>query len=322
MRVSKLLTGISFLFIMTACGAGESETVNEESHEQANQENGEDASHDDGIYVTTSFSILADFLGQVIGDLGEVDYLVPIGEEPHEYEPVPSDFRNVTDSEVFYTNGMGLEEWIERLVENTGDTSIVSLSDGVTEISLEGEDGVDPHAWLSPKNVEVYIANILDDLTERFPEHADEFEANAEAYLEEIDGLLEYVDETVEQIPQENRIIVVSENAFKYFGEDYDFQTAGIWEINSGEEGTTGQINAVIDLVREQNVPALFVETTVDSRYMETVSDNTNVPIAGEVYTDAVGLEDSGADTYIKMIRHNVDVFREGLQNQEVTEEE
>ena len=314
MRISKLLAGGSLILIMSACGADENDQVNEDNNEHANEENNEGAHHDDGIYVTTSFSITADFVSQVIGDLGEVDYLVPIGEEPHEYEPVPSDFRNVTDADVFYTNGMGLEEWIERLVENTGDTEIVSLSDGVTEIPLEGEDGVDPHAWLSPKNVEVYIANILDDVTERFPEHADEFEANADAYLEEIDELLTYVDETVDQIPEENRIIVVSENAFKYFGEDYDFQTAGIWEINSGEEGTTGQINAVIDLVRERNIPALFVETTVDKRYMETVSENADVPIAGEVYTDAVGLEGSGAETYIDMIRHNVNVFAEGLK--------
>ncbi|ADH99929.1 metal ABC transporter solute-binding protein, Zn/Mn family [Salisediminibacterium selenitireducens] len=306
MRVSKILIGVPFFLIMSACGADENEPVNEEHNEQA--------SHDNEIYVTTSFSITADFVSQVIGDLGEVDYLVPIGEEPHEYEPVPSDFRNVTDADVFYTNGMGLEEWIERLVENTGNTEIVSLSDGVTEIPLDGEDGVDPHAWLSPKNAEVYIANILADVTERFPEHADEFEANAEAYLDEIDNLLEYVDETLDQIPEENRIVVVSENAFKYFGEDYGFQTAGIWEINSGEEGTTGQINAVIDLVREQDIPALFVETTVDNRYMETVSENTDVPIAGEVYTDAVGLEGSGAETYIDMIRHNADVFAEGLK--------
>lgn len=302
-EVKLMLAGLAMV-LLAACG-----------NDQNNEANTESGNEDD-IFITTSFSILADVIEGILGDSGEVDYLVPIGEEPHEYEPVPSDFRKVSDSSVFYTNGLGLEEWLERLVENTGDTPVESLSEGVTEIPLEGESGADPHAWLDPGNMEIYAENLLADLSQRFPDYEEKFEANAEAYIQEINELDEWINEQVEAIPEDNRIIVVSENAFKYFGEAYGFETAGIWEINSGEEGTSGQINAVIDLVRDQDVPGLFVETTVDRRYMETVSENTGVDIAGEVYTDAVGMDGSGAETYVEMMRHNTEVFVDGLVNE------
>ncbi|PRO65150.1 metal ABC transporter substrate-binding protein [Alkalicoccus urumqiensis] len=283
-----------------------------ESSNDSETESG--AGTEDGLSVAVSFSVLADITAEVMGERGTVDYVVPIGEEPHEYEPVPSNFQLVSDADVFYTNGMNLEEWIERMVENTSDTEIVEVTQGVEPIYLEGSDSeVDPHVWLNPANVETYVENIRDDLSERDPEGAETYEANAEAYLEEISALDADIEEMFAELPEERRLIVVTENAFKYFGEQYEMETAGIWELNSHEEGTTGQINRTIDLIREREVPAVFVETTVDPRFMESVADSSDVEIAGEVYTDAVGQEGSGAETYLDMIRHNAETFAEGL---------
>lgn len=266
-----------------------------------------------GLTVTTSFSVLGDIISQIIGDRGSVDYIVPIGEEPHEYEPVPSDFQKVSDADVFYINGLDLEEWLEKIVSNVTDTEIVAVSTGVTPIPLIGDDEDDPHAWLSPKNVIIYVENILNDLIARDPEGESIYRANAEAFISELQELDAWIEEQVQAIPEKQRVIVVSENAFKYFGADYGFHTEGIWEINSNEEGTPQQFARLADLVIERNVPGLFVETTVDNRYMETVANETGVQIVGEVYTDAVGPQGSGADTYIGMMRHNVKVFVEGL---------
>lgn len=272
-----------------------------------------ESNEEDGLAITTSFSVLADIIEQVVGDRGDVEYIVPIGEEPHEYEPVPSNFARVSDSDVFYINGFGLEEWLEKIVSNTSDTPITDLGVGIEEIPLQGEDAPDPHVWLSPKNISVYIDNLLADLIERDPDGEEEYRERAETYLEEIDELDAWIQEQVLSIPEEHRIIIVSENAFKYFGKDYGFETEGVWEMNSHEEGTPQQINRIIDLVKESGLPAVFVESTVDNRYMNTVSENTGVPIAGEVYTDAIGEEGSGANSYIEMIRHNVEVLVEGL---------
>ncbi|MDT8862704.1 metal ABC transporter substrate-binding protein [Alkalihalobacillus sp. MEB130] len=288
------ITAVMTTFALAACG-------------------GTDESSDEGLKIVASFSIIADLAEQVAGDRAEVDYLVPIGEEPHEYETVPSDFRKVSDADVFFVNGFGLEEWLERLVQNTGDVSIVNVSDGVTPLPIAGEEGEDPHAWLDVLNVIKYVENIRDDLIERDREGAEEYTANADAYIGELEELHAWIQAEVELI--DNRSIAVSENAFQYFGEQYGFQTYGVWELNSHEEGTPGQISALVDTIIEQNIPAVFVETTVDSRYMETVANDAGVEIAGEVYTDAVGLDGSGAETYIKMMEHNVNTFVEGLTN-------
>ncbi len=273
----------------------------------------DETSVDEGVKVVTSFSILADLAENVVGERGVVEYLVPIGEEPHEYETIPSDFQKVSDADVFYVNGFGLEGWLERLVQNVGDVPIVSVTDGITPLPISDQEGEDPHAWLDVTNVILYVNNIRDDLSERDPEGAEQYSANAEKYITELEDLHDWIQSEVETVEQTKRTIVVSENAFQYFGEQYGFETVGIWQLNSHEEGTHSQIANVVETVRERQIPAVFVETTVDKRFMETVSRDAGVEIAGEVYTDAVGLEGSGAETYIKMIEHNVSTFVDGL---------
>ncbi|WP_096202005.1 metal ABC transporter substrate-binding protein [Bacillus sp. FJAT-45350] len=316
--LKRMLTMISVVavlgFLMAACGS--EETSNEgTTNEDANTNNEEVVTEvsNEGLEITTSFSVLGDIISQVVGDRGTVEYIVPIGEEPHEYEPIPSDFKKLSDADVFYVNGLDLEEWLERVVSNVSDTDIVTVSDGVTPIPLVGDDENDPHAWLSPKNVIIYVENIVSDLIERDPDGEATYRENADAYIAELEELDAWIEEQVQQIPEEQRVIVVTENAFKYFGESYGFETEGVWEINSSEEGTPQQISRIVELVEERNVHAVFVESTVDKRYMETVANEAGIPIAGEVYTDAVGAAGSGAETYIEMTKRNVEVFVAGL---------
>ncbi|MCL7746558.1 metal ABC transporter substrate-binding protein [Halalkalibacter alkaliphilus] len=317
-KMGFLLLALSLsIFVLIGCSAEETQQEELVDEHQDETTVSEDATNEEegGLAITTSFSILGDIITTIVGDRGTVDYIVPIGEEPHEYEPVPSDFQKVSDSDVFYVNGLGLEEWIEKLVESVGgDISIISVSEGVTPIMLEGGEEEDPHAWMSVENVKLYVENVVDDLIERDPEGESTYRENADAYLAELEELNTFIKTEVEAIPEENRVIVVSEDAFKYFGEAYGFQTEGVWEINSHEEGTPGQISRVIDVVKDQDIPAIFVETTVDRRYMESVSGDTGVEIAGEVYTDAVGQDGSGAETYILMMKHNVETFVNGLK--------
>ncbi|KHF40768.1 metal ABC transporter substrate-binding protein [Halalkalibacter okhensis] len=308
-----LLFALSLSFIVLI-GCSSEKTQQEELVDEPEDSMEEATPEEDGLTITTSFSILGDIIGEIVGTRGTIDYIVPIGEEPHEYEPVPSDFRKVSDSDVFYVNGLGLEEWLEKLVDSAGDVAIVPVSEGVTPIMLEGGEEEDPHAWMNVGNVKLYVENVVADLIERDPEGESVYRENADAYLAELEELDSFIKTEVESLSEENRVIVVSEDAFKYFGEAYGFQTEGVWEINSHEEGTPGQIARVIDVVNDQAIPAIFVETTVDRRYMESVSNDTGVEIAGEVYTDAVGQDGSGAETYILMMKHNVDTFINGLK--------
>ncbi|MGJ9386260.1 metal ABC transporter solute-binding protein, Zn/Mn family, partial [Salipaludibacillus sp. CF4.18] len=104
----------------------------------------------------------------------------------------------------------------------------------------------------------------------------------------------------------ENRFLITSEGAFKYFEKAYSIETGYIWEINSENEGSPKQMSDVVDLIREKNISGLFVETSIDRRSMETVSIETGVPIAGEIYTDSLGKEGTDGDSYIKMMESNL----------------
>lgn len=267
----------------------------------------------DGVKVLASTSFLADMAKNVVGQLGTVEYIIPIGEGPEHYEMLPSDLRKASNADLLILNGLGLEEMILSSIKNVTNTKILFASDGVEAIPLVGENTPDPHAWLDVRWAIQYVKNIYDGLSAVDPDNASQYLANADAYIEELIKLDRLIKDSVVQIPESKRVIIISENAMKYFGEAYGFQTEGIWELNSHEEGTPQQISRIIDLVRDKQIPALFTETTVDTRYMDTIAKETGVVIAGQLYTDAIGLPDSGADSYIGMMQHNLNVLIAGL---------
>lgn len=266
------------------------------------------------IKIATSISIFADIIENIAGENARVYYLVPRGDNPEDHELLPGDLQKINDADILFLNGWGLEKLIEGALGNTIHTPVVYLTENIKPIPLAGGYGNDPHVWFNPRNVIVYAENIFKALVELNPARENEYRLNAEGYIEELKGLDAWIAEEVSKIPAGNRIIIVSENAFKYFGEAYGFQTEGIWELNAHEEGTPYQMSRIVDLVREKQVPALFVETTIDSRYMEIITKETGIPLAGKVYTDALGVKGSGAETYLKMMQHNVRVFVEALK--------
>ncbi len=278
------------------------------------QKNTQEKAEDGLLQIVTSTSIIADVTANILGDRGRVEYLVPLGESPEDYELIPSQFQKVSNADLLLLNGLGLEEMIERGLRNVTGTPVVHVAEGVTTIPLVGEDVPDPHAWLDVSNMKIYVDNILQALIEVDPAGEEIFKKNASSYLEELKKLDYWIREQVKLIPENNRIIVISENALKYYGAAYGFQTEGIWELNSHEEGTPQQIARVVDLVNINQLPGIFVETTVDSRFMETISRETGVPIAGTIYTDALGDSASGADTYINLMKYNTLLFVKGLK--------
>lgn len=268
----------------------------------------------EGLTIATSFDIINGLVAEVIGDRGTTHHIVPFGEEPHEYEPVSSDFALISDADVFFTNGLGLEEWLETVLSNVSDIPVVELSEGIEVLTLHDDSNItDPHAWLDAANILIYVDNIVSYLSEADPDGQELYEHNAEAFKQQLIELDEWIHEEVQQIPESQRLIATSENAFVYFGAAYGFETAGIWELNAHEEGTPQQYARMVDLVKERNIPALFVETTMNPQHMQTVSDNSGIPIFGEVYTDGAGAPGSDHETYIDFMRHNVQTFVEGL---------
>ncbi|WP_028594622.1 metal ABC transporter substrate-binding protein [Paenibacillus assamensis] len=277
----------------------------------------------DKLQVITTYSILYDIVKNVGGDRVEIHSLAPIGSNPHEYDPLPADVQKTTDADAVFYNGLNLEagnSWFENLLQTAGKSGenapVFRLSEGVAakHLTTKGKESEeDPHAWLDVRNGIKYAENARDALIKVDPEHKAAYEKNAKDYIEKLNKLHEDAVKQYNKIPKEQRVLVTSEGAFKYFSEAYDFQTGYIWEINSENQGTPDQVSAIVDLIRERKIPALFVETSIDPRSMEMVSRETDAPIVGKVFTDSLGKPGEDGDTYIKMMEWNIKTIYEGL---------
>ncbi|MFE1627972.1 metal ABC transporter substrate-binding protein [Brevibacillus reuszeri] len=280
-------------------------------------------SDNDKLQVVTTYSILYDIVKNVGGDRVEIHSLAPVGSNPHEYDPLPADVQKTTDADAVFYNGLNLEagnSWFEKLLHTAGksgqDAPVFRMSEGVAakHLTTKGKESEeDPHAWLDIRNGIKYAENARDGLIKIDPAHKETYEQNAKKYIEQLDALHQEAVKQYNLIPKEQRVLVTSEGAFKYFSEAYNFDAAYIWEINAENQGTPEQVRQVVDVIREKKIPALFVETSIDPRSMEMVSRETGVPIVGTVFTDSLGKPGEDGDTYIKMMEWNIKTIYDGL---------
>lgn len=306
----QLLFSITFLllFLLGACGSDQ----NSQEQDEVGQ-----------LKIVTTYSIIYDITKNVAGEGVEIYNLAPIGSNPHEYDPLPEDVKKTTDADVVFYNGLNLEEgnsWFGKLTEVAGkgddEAPVYLVSEGVEPILLESkglEEETDPHAWLDLRNGMIYAENIRDALIEVDPENESIYRENAETYIKQLKELHEKAIKEIASIAEDKRFLITSEGAFKYFGKAYNIETGYIWEINSENQGAPQEILDVVNLIRTKEVTALFIETSIDRRSMETVSNETGVPIVGTVYTDSLGKEGTDGDTYLKMMESNIKVIIEGL---------
>ncbi len=269
--------------------------------------------------VVATISILADFTRQVAGDRLEVTSLLPVGSDPHTYEPVPQDVRRVAEAHVLVYNGLKLEKWLEKLLENAGGRFVkVEATRGLQPVLQQsGPDrgDPDPHLWMDPVFAQTYVRNIRDALVAFDPAGRAVYEANAQRYLRELERLHRFVQKQIQQIPPAHRKLVTTHDAFRYFGRRYGLAVVGtIWGISTEDEPSAQEIAQLVDRIRRERVPAVFVETTISPKLMERVAREAGVRIGGRLYGDSLGPPGSGAETYLGMMRHNVRVIVEALR--------
>ena len=275
------------------------------------------------LKVVATNSIIADITKNIAGDKIDLHSIVPIGQDPHEYEPLPDDVKKTSEANLILYNGINLETggnaWFTKLVQNAKkeeNKDYYAVSEGVDVIYLEGQNEKgkeDPHAWLNLENGMIYAKNIAKQLEAKDPKNKDFYEENLKTYLEKLSKLDKESKDKFNNIPAEKKMIVTSEGAFKYFSKAYNVPSAYIWEINTEEEGTPDQIKTLVEKLRKTKVPSLFVESSVDERPMQTVSKDTNIPIYEKIFTDSIAEPGQNGDSYYSMMKWNLDKISEGL---------
>ena len=284
---------------------------------------GSKKSNSEKLSVVATNSIIADMTKQIAGDKIDLHSIVPVGKDPHEYEPLPEDIKKTSKADLIFYNGINLETggnaWFTKLVKNAQKTEgkdYYAVSEGVDIIYLEGqgaEGKEDPHAWLNLENGIIYARNIAKRLIEKDPKNKETYEKNLQAYTAKLEELDKEAKEKFKTIPQNKKLIVTSEGCFKYFSKAYEIPSAYIWEINTEEEGTPNQIKNLVKKLRDSQVPSLFVESSVDERPMQTVSKDSGIPIYAKIFTDSIAKEGEDGDSYYAMMKWNLDHIYQGL---------
>lgn len=290
-RIGLHLTSIATVLGIAACGdAGGSETA-------------------EAPRVLATTTMISEAAQRVADGCVEVRGLLPIGGDPHVYEPVPRDVRAVAESDLVLYNGFGLEGWLDRLVRNAGgERRVVEVAQGLTPIYGQYQEGrdPDPHMWGDVQRFTHYVESIRDALTELAPKCEATFEARARDYVDELRALDSWVRERVATIPPQNRYLVTSHDAFQYYATAYELDVLGTpIGVSTDEEASAQTVARIVDDVRRTGIPALFVETTVNPSLIRRIASETGAAIGGELYSDSLGSPGSGADTYVGMIVHN-----------------
>ncbi|MDY0408844.1 metal ABC transporter substrate-binding protein [Virgibacillus soli] len=284
-----------------------------------------DSGKEGALKVVTSFTILEDIVNQIGGEYVDVHNLVPVGTDPHEYEPLPEDTKKATDADVLFYNGLNLEGgdhgWFFKMMDTVGqkDENIFELMNGVEPHYLKGESGeeheINPHAFLDPVVGIQMAENARDALIKVDPDHQSEYEKNAENYIAKLKEIDEEYKTKIAELPEESRILVTSERAYQYMAERYGLDEAYIWEVDTEENGSPQQIKELVSFLKEREVPILFLETNVDPRPMETVSKETGINIyEDKIFSDEIGKKGEEGDTYIKFLEYNIDKIYNGLK--------
>ena len=292
-----------FLVILTTlivgCGGGENKGGGVGSEEK--------------VQVAATISVIQNLVERVGGDRVEAFSIVPVGASPETFQPSPRDAGRISESRVVFENGAGLDAWVEDLVESAGNEEqlVVELSEGLE--SLEGgehdhgEEHAEgnPHFWLDVQNARHYVLRIQDALMGVDPEGAEEYEANAEEYLTELEELDGYIREEAQDITEERRKLVTFHDAFPYFAEAYGFELVGVVLENPEAEPSSREVAEVVQTVEEEQVPAVFTEPQFNAGLIDTIAQEAGVEVQ-ELYTDTL-VEDEAGNTYEAMMRTNID---------------
>lgn len=274
-------------------------------------------SHAVASAILTSTTFLADITRNIAGDRMAVDSLLPIGTDPHSYQPTPQDMVKIERSKLLVINGAEYESFLKTLLENSGDKkTIIEASANIAARKDAGsERGVDPHMWLDPNLVIIYVENIRAALTEYDPEGAAVYQSNADAYTAQLKGLDKWIQDQVKRIPDNKKLLVTNHEALNYFAERYGFTITGsvIPSFSNNASPSAQQMAELINVIKKLGVSAIFLDAADNDALAQQIANETGVIVVADLHLESL-TEGAPAATYTDMMKHNVTRIMEALK--------
>jgi len=278
---------------------------------------------DEGLRVLAVETFLADMAQNVAGDRLSVAALMPLGVDPHSFEPTPQDIAKAAACQVLIVNGAGLEAFLEKTLQNIGgERQIIEASAGLQSRRLDDigahddEALVDPHFWLDPLNAIHYVENIRDGLNQADPAGAQVYAANAAAYIEQLRQLDAWIAQQVETITPARRQLVTDHESFGYFADRYGFTIVGmvIPSVSTDASPSAQQTAQLIERIRAAGAPAIFLEAGANPQLADQVAREADVKVVADLYTHSITDAQGPAPTYIELMKHNTRAIVEALR--------
>lgn len=269
------------------------------------------------LQAVASFSILGDLVRQVGGDRVAVTVLVGPGSDAHVYQPTPAQGKTVAQAQVLFSNGLGFEGWMSRLLQSAGYKGRhVVVSEGIKPIKEahdhghghghdHGKGGVDPHAWQSVPNAITYVANIARGLCAADAAGCEVYQRNAQAYTAQLKALDREVREAYASVPPAQRKVITSHDAFGYHAAEYGLIFLAPQGVSTESEASARGVARLVRQIKAQNIKALFVENIADPRLIDQIGRETGVKPSGALYSDSLSVAGGPAATYVAMMQFN-----------------
>lgn len=257
---------------------------------------------------------VADLVRQVGGERVDVSALLHPGSDPHGYEPRPSDVAAIAEADLVFSSGGEVDEWLGDLIDSAGgDTPTIALIDSVETIEADGD--TDPHWWQDPRNAQLALSPIRDALARADPDAATRYRRSASAYADELRSLDADLANCFESLPAKERKLVTTHDSLAYLARRYGLEVIGavIPSLSTQAQPSAGDVEALVDQIESEHVAAVFPESGISQKLERAISRESGAEIGGELWTDSLGPDGSGAETYVRAMRANADALVRGM---------
>lgn len=278
----------------------------------------------DKVKVVTTIAQIADVVRNVGGEHVEVESLMGPGTDPHLYKATHSDIELLQNADIIFYNGHHLEGQMNKVFKKMGDQKpTYAVAESIPEEKMDADPEnpsiYDPHVWFDVTMWQHTVDAVAEGLSDLDNQNKQDYEKAAKEYNQKLDDLHQYAIEQIKQIPEESRVLVTAHDAFHYFGKAYGLEVKGLQGLSTESEFGLKDVQRIVDTLTERNIKAVFVESSVSERSIKAVVEGAkenghNVKIGGELYSDAMGPEDTEEGTYIGMFKHNIETIVNALK--------